>query len=174
MQTDIVAVRTPQSSECRFLAVRSELDTTGSDSDHTKLDSCRSSPRRAVSPRPLTLPGLSRGLEAAPKRIPPINIPGMPAQSSPPGPPGPPGPAHVRSYASNMVSGLLSQLGRQVGREAGAVDTADEVTDIDISASTDMEGGRQQGCRGGRPGSRSSQRTVESDSLEENQEAEGK
>ena len=171
MQTDIVAVRTPQSDQVKFLSVRSELDTTTSDSDHTKLDSCRSSPRRAVSPRPLTLPGLSRGLEAAPKRIPPINIPGMPAQSSPPGPPGPPGPAHVRSYASNMVSGLLSQLGRQVGREAGAVDTADEVTDI--SASIDMEDRRQAG-RLGRPSSRSSQRTVESDSLEDTQEGEQK
>ena len=162
MQTDIVAVRTPQSEQVKFLSVRSELDTT-SDSDHTKLDSCRSSPRRPVSPRPLTLPGVSQGVEATPKRIPPINIPGMPAQLSPPGP------AHVRSYASNIVSGLLSDLGREV--TASAVDTADEVTDI--SASIDMEDRRQAG-RPGRPSSRSSQRTVESDSLEDTQEGEQK
>ena len=158
MQTDIVAVRTPQTEQCKFLSVRSELDTT-SESDHTKLDSCRSSPRRAVSPRPLTLPGVSQGVEATPKRIPPINIPGMPGQVSPPGPP------HVRSYASNIVSGLLSDLGREV---TATVDTADEVTDI--SASIDLEDRRQRR----RPSSRSSQRTVESDSLEDQQEEEEK
>ena len=164
MQTDIVAVRTPQTEQCRFLSVRSELDTT-SESDHTKLDSCRSSPRRAVSPRPLTLPGVSQGVEATPKRIPPIHIPGMPGQVSPPGP------AHVRSYASNIVSGLLSDLGREV--TATAVDTADEVTDI--SASIDLEDRRQRRRHSpGRPSSRSSQRTVESDSLEDHQEGEEK
>ena len=162
MQTDIVAVRTPQTEQCKFLSVRSELDTT-SESDHTKLDSCRSSPRRAVSPRPLTLPGVSQGVEATPKRIPPIHIPGMPGQVSPPGPP------HVRSYASNIVSGLLSDLGREVT----ATDTADEVTDI--SASIDLEDRRQRRRHSpGRPSSRSSQRTVESDSLEDHQEGEEK
>ena len=163
MQTDIVAVRTPQSEQVKFLSVRSELDTTTSDSDHTKLDSCRSSPRRPVSPRPLTLPGVSQGVEATPKRIPPINIPGMPAQSSPPGP------AHVRSYASNIVSGLLSDLGREV---TATVDTADEVTDI--SASIDLEDRREGGRQRRRPSSRSNQRTVESDSLEDQQEGEEK
>ena len=101
-------------------------------------------------------------MEATPKRIPPIHIPGMPGQVSPPGPP------HVRSYASNIVSGLLSDLGREV---TATVDTADEVTDI--SASIDMED-RRQAERPGRPSSRSSQRTVESDSLEDHQEGEEK
>ena len=161
MQTDIVAVRTPQTEQCKFLSVRSELDTT-SESDHTKLDSCRSSPRRAVSPRPLTLPGVSQGVEATPKRIPPINIPGMPSQASPPGPP------HVRSYDSNIVSGLLSDLGREVT----ATDTADEVTDISASMELEerREAGRAEKHSPGRPSSRSSGRTVESDSLEDQQE----
>ena len=133
MQTDIVAVRTPQTEQHKFLTVRSELDT--SDSDHTKLDSCRSSPRRSVSPRPLTLPGVSQGVHGTPKRIPPLNIPGMPRKARQASPPGP---SHVRSYAGNMVEGLLSQLGREV--TTNTIDTADEVTDISLSLDSDVRG----------------------------------
>ena len=126
-----MAVRTPQTEQYKFLSVRSDLDT--SDSDHTKLDS---SPRRSVSPRPLTLPGLSHGVHGTPKKIPPISIPGMSRQSSPPGP------SHLRSYAGNMVEGLLSQLGKEV--VSTTVDTADEVTDISVSLDWDVGGKSKQ------------------------------
>lgn len=141
------------------------MDT--SDSDHTKLDSCKSSPPRARSPRPRTLPGVSDGVAGTPKKNPPrgSDIPGMPASQVVPSPPGPPA---VRSYASNIVEGLLSQMGKEVSR---GVDTADDVTDISMSFDTDIQG---KGLRNNphpnispRPTSRSSQRTVESDSLED-------
>ena len=168
LQTDIIAVRTPQIEHYKFLNVRkSHTDVDTSDSDHTKLDSCKSSPPRPKSPRPRTLPGVSDGITATPKKGPPrgSDIPGMPSSQGVPSPPGPPA---VRSYASNIVDGLLSQMGREVSK---GVDTADDVTDISMSFDTDIH---SRGLRNNaptntspRPTSRSSQRTVESDSLEE-------
>ena len=109
-----MAVRTPQTENYRFLASRhakaatdTAADTSCSDTDHTKLDSCRSSPAR--SPRPRTLP-VGRVADTAAslpaKRQPPrgSDIPGMPDSARLPSPPGP---RHVRSYASNIVEGLL-------------------------------------------------------------------
>ena len=117
----------------KFLNIRkSHTDVDTSDSDHTKLDSCRSSPR-VKSPRPMTLPGVGdTGHVATPKRLPPrgSDIPGMP-ESEPL--PSPPGPKHVRSYASNIVDGLLSQMVPQDTRDSRATDTCDEVTDISMS-----------------------------------------
>ena len=161
-----MAVRTPQTEGYQFLNARkSQTDVDTSDSDHTKLDSCKSSPPRPKSPRPRTLPGVSGGIKATPKKIPPkgSDIPGMPASQGVPSPPGPPA---VRSYASNIVDGLLSQMGKEVSK---GVDTADDVTDISMSFDTDIQG---RGLRNNphtspRPSSRSSQQTVESDSLEE-------
>ena len=139
-QTDIVAVRTPQIEhidQYKFLNIRkSHTDVDTSDSDLTKLDSCRSSPPRVKSPRPMSLPGVGDTCTSAtPKRLPPrgSDIPGMPEQ------PSPPGPRHVRSYASNIVEGLLSQMSRDhapVSRDSPrntCVDTCDEVTDISMS-----------------------------------------
>lgn len=167
-QTDIVAVRTPQTEGYQFLNTRkSQTDVDTSDSDHTKLDSCKSSPPRPKSPRPRTLPGVSDGVTATPKKIPPrgSDIPGMPASQGLPSPPGPPA---VRSYASNIVEGLLSQMGKEVSK---GVDTADDVTDISMSFDTDIQGrglrNNPQTSTSPRPSSRSSQRTVESDSLED-------
>merc|ERR1719270_1642593 len=65
-QTDIIAVRTPQIEQYKFLNLRkSHTDVDTSDSDHTKLDSCRSSPPRVRSPRPMTLPGVGDTRHAA-------------------------------------------------------------------------------------------------------------
>ena len=139
-QTDIVAVRTPQIEQYKFLNLRkshTDVETSGaSDSDATKLDSCRSSPRlgRARSPRPASLavgdPGSVGGHVATPKKLPPrgSDIPGMPQR---PLEPSPPGPKHVRSYASNIVDNLLH--GVQTTRDSRGGDTCDEVTDISIS-----------------------------------------
>ena len=134
-------MRTPQIEQCdqhKFLNLRkSHTDVETSDSDHTKLDSCRSSPPRVKSPRPMTLPGVGHTLHnATPKKLPPhgSDIPGMAEQ-----PPSPPGPKHVKNYASNIVDGLLSQMGRDNSRDSRAtgigncVDTCDEVTDISMS-----------------------------------------
>ena len=161
-------MRTPQTEGYQFLnAQKSQTDVDTSDSDHTKLDSCKSSPPRPRSPRPRTLPGVSDGVTGTPKKIPPrgSDIPGMPASQGLPSPPGPPA---LRSYAGNIVEGLLSQMGKEVSR---GVDTADDVTDISMSFDTDIQG---RGLRNNprtnnshRPTSRSSQRTVESDSLED-------
>ena len=132
-------MRTPQIEQHKFLSLRkshTDVDTSGaSDSDATKLDSCRSSPRvRARSPRPASLavgePGSAGGHVATPKKLPPrgSDIPGMPER---PLEPSPPGPKHVRSYASNIVDSLLH--GMQTTRDSRGRDTYDEVTDISIS-----------------------------------------
>ena len=74
-------MRTPQTEGYQFLNARkSQTDVDTSDSDHTKLDSCKSSPPRPKSPRPRTLPGVSDGVTGTPKKIPPrgSDIPGMP------------------------------------------------------------------------------------------------
>ena len=131
LQTDIIAVRTPQIEHYKFLNVRkSHTDVDTSDSDHTKLDSCRSSPPRVRSPRPMTLPGV--GDTGQPKKQPPrgSDIPGMPESVRLPSPPGP---RHVRSYASNIVEGLLSTMVTSEARDTRGVDTCDEVTDISMS-----------------------------------------
>ena len=161
-------MRTPQTEGYQFLnSWKSQTDIDTSDSDHTKLDSCRSSPPRPKSPRPRTLPGVSNGVTGIPKKIPPrgSDIPGMYASQGLPSPPGPPA---IRSYASNIVEGLLSRMGKEVSR---GVDTADDVTDIFMSFDTDIQGrelrNNPQTNNSPRPTSRSSQRTVESDSLED-------
>jgi len=166
-QTDIIAVRTPQIEHYKFLNVRkSHTDVDTSDSDHTKLDSCRSSPPRVRSPRPMTLPGV--GDTGQPKKQPPrgSDIPGMPESVRLPSPPGP---RHVRSYASNIVEGLLSTMVTSEARDTRGVDTCDEVTDISMScevpeskhANTTVQ---SNASSNGSPGS---QKTVESDSLED-------
>ena len=122
-QTDIVAVRTPQTEGYPFLTPRltnTDLDT--SDSDHTRQDGAASPankmtitpPSRARSPRPQSLPGLGGdGIGFLAKRGPPpgSSIPGMaPGQEIV----SPPGPVVVRSFARNLVEGLLCETGREV------------------------------------------------------------
>ena len=65
--------------------------------------------------------------------------------------------AVVNSYASSMVSGILSQV-------SAAPDTQDEVTDISMSLDCSELKLKKSPPRSS---SRSSQQTVESDSLEE-------
>ena len=76
MQTDIVAVRTPQTECYQFLRPAGLTDCETSDSEHTKVvqvsrpagRSCHltvlqldsSSPCRARSPRPTSLPGVTQ------------------------------------------------------------------------------------------------------------------
>lgn len=103
-----------------------------------------------------------------------------------PAPPSPPGPPALRSFASGLAEGLLSTALTRCKIPLGssflklyhsklfrsAVDTADEVTDISLSASCHPPTSPRGSPRGSpsstcRPASRSSQRTVESDSLEE-------
>ena len=122
-QTDIVAVRTPQTEGYPFLTPRlTQTDLDTSDSDHTRQDGAASPtnkmtitpPSRARSPRPQSLPGLGGdGIGFLAKRGPPpgSSIPGMaPGQEIV----SPPGPVVVKSFARNLVEGLLCETGREV------------------------------------------------------------
>ena len=119
-QTDIVAVRTPQTEGYPFLTPRlthTDLDT--SDSEHTRQ---HSPPSRARSPRPQSLPGVGEGAGAAPtKRAPPpgSDIPGMEVREERRSPPGP---TMVRSFANNMAEGLICQSEKEVSRFGGKSD----------------------------------------------------
>jgi len=174
-QTDIVAVRTPQTEGYPFLTPRlTQTDLDTSDSDHTRQDGAASPtnkmtitpPSRARSPRPQSLPGLGGdGIGFLAKRGPPpgSSIPGMaPGQEIV----SPPGPVVVKSFARNLVEGLLCETGREMSSRGG-VDTMDDVTDISMSFDQSETKMIRTGSSSPRAASQSSH-TLESDSLEEN------